>query len=384
MSMSNHLESIYYINLPENFNIENSDFKIDPTIQLPVQKKDSDSSDDFNPSEMTSEQILAGILTVLAYDKKNPNLGYYRSIINKVKPNIKKELCEAAILKAKNEDFDIAEEIFLSLIGLDPEDKYIVLNMAIFLDQRADSYRKSSLTEDADAYDNDAFQYYSVAMDAEPAIPDAFFNAGFYYMKKNQYSEARDCFDTYIALTCDLTNDEIGSDADYKKERAQEIINNIVKQNMDDIHYKNAYKLIKSNEDEKGIDEVRIFLQNNSKIWSGWFLLGWGLRKLERFEDAKTAFNESLKCVDGDENADTYNELALCYMNEKDLKNAEKCLLKALSINYEDTKIISNLGYLALAKGERENARKYFSAVLEYNPKDVIALNELTKLEKDN
>ena len=221
-------------------------------------------------------------------------------------------------------------------------------------------------------------------MDAEPAIPDAFFNAGFYYMKKNQYSEARDCFDTYIALTCDLTNDEIGSDADYKKERAQEIINNIVKQNMDDIHYKNAYKLIKSNEDEKGIDEVRIFLQNNSKIWSGWFLLGWGLRKLERFEDAKTAFNESLKCVDGDENADTYNELALCYMNEKDLKNAEKCLLKALSINYEDTKIISNLGYLALAKGERENARKYFSAVLEYNPKDVIALNELTKLEKDN
>ncbi len=381
--MSNHLESIYYISLPESFNIENSGFKIDPTIKLPVQKKESDSAGTFNPSEMSSEQILAGILTVLAYDKKNPNLNYYRSIIKKAKPNIKKELCEAAILKAKNEDFDLAEEIFLSLNGLDPDDKYIILNMAIFLDQRADSYRKSGLLEDADAYDNDAFQYYSVAMDAEPAIPDAFFNAGFYYMKKNQYSEAKDCFDTYIALTCDLSDEEIGSDAEYKKERAQEIINNIIKQNMDDVHYKNAYKLIMNNEEEKGIDEVRLFLQSNPKMWNGWFLLGWGLRKLERFDDAKTAFLESLKCNDGENNSDTYNELALCYTNEKDFDNAEKNLFKALSINPEDTKVISNLGYLALAKGNKSDARKFFTTVLEYSPKDVIALNELSKLEKD-
>ena len=97
--------------------------------------------DSFDFSNLSEEMILAGILTILAYDKKNPNIQYYRSIITKAKPNIKKELSEAAILKARNEDFDIAEEIFDALRGLDPEDIAIVLNTALFFDQRADSYR---------------------------------------------------------------------------------------------------------------------------------------------------------------------------------------------------------------------------------------------------
>ena len=76
----------------------------------------------------------------MAYDKSNPNLNYYRNIITNAKPNIKTELSEAAILKARNEDFEIAEEIFDALRGLDPEDMAIVLNTALFFDQRADSY----------------------------------------------------------------------------------------------------------------------------------------------------------------------------------------------------------------------------------------------------
>ena len=103
MNPKNPLESIYYINLSENFSLSENAMKIDPTIPLPVQAKTTDAPGTFNPSEMTSEQVLAGILTVLAYDKKNPHLDYYRSIITKAKPNIKKELCEAAILKTKNE-----------------------------------------------------------------------------------------------------------------------------------------------------------------------------------------------------------------------------------------------------------------------------------------
>ena len=116
MNPKNPLDSIYFIDLPENFSLSDAAFPIDKTIQLPVQQKDSDAPGVFNPSEITMEQILAGILTVLAYDKKNEHLDYYRSIIKKVKPDIKKELCEAAILKTKNEDFDLAEEIFMAQI----------------------------------------------------------------------------------------------------------------------------------------------------------------------------------------------------------------------------------------------------------------------------
>ncbi|MCR5253125.1 MAG: tetratricopeptide repeat protein [Treponema sp.] len=382
MNPSNPLESVFYISIPENFVASDEAFKIDPKIMLPVQKKPDEAPGSFNPSEITTEQILAGILTVLAYDKKNEHLDYYRSIIKKVKPDIKKELCEAAILKTKNEDFDLAEEIFLALNGLDPEDSAIILNLALFLDQRADSYRNSGLNEDADAYDNDAGEYYASAMNAEPPLPDAFFNAGFYYMKQHKYREAKDVFETYIALTCDVSDDELGENGIYKKERAQEILDNIKNQNMDDEAFRAAYDFISKGQEEKGLEEIRRFLQNNPKVWNAWFMLGWGLRRLERYNDAKMAFLEALKCG-GDCNSDTYNELSLCYVQEKAFGEAKDALLKAMAIEPESTKIISNLGYLALAQGNKEEARKFFTTVLEYDANDRIAAAELMKLEQE-
>ena len=382
MNPTKALESIYYISIPEDFVASDNAFQIDKTIKLPVQKKVDEAPGDFNPEEISTEQILAGILTVLAYDKKNENLDYYRSIIKKVKPEIKKELCEAAILKTKNEDYDLAEEIFLALNGLDPEDIAITLNMALFLDQRADSYRNAGLNEDADAYDSDAYSYYEQAMTADPPLADAFFNAGFFFMKQHKYREAKDAFETYLALTCDISDDELGENGVYKKERAQEIINSISNQNMDDEAFSAAFDLISSGQEEKGLEEIRSFLMNNPKVWNAWFMLGWGLRRLEKYEEAKQAFLEALKCG-GDTNSDTYNELSLCYVQERDFVEAEKCLMKAFEIEPESTKIISNLGYLALAKGDKTKARNYFATVLEFDPKDKIAAAELYKLEKD-
>ena len=382
MNSSNPLESIYYINIPKLELTSCNSFEIDPTIPLPVQKKVSEAAGNFNPKEIEPEQILAGMLTILAYDSKNQHLDYYRSILKKVKPGLKKELCEAAILKTKNEDFDLAEEIFRALIGFDPEDVAIMLNMALFLDQRADSYRNSRLFEDADAYDAAAYSYYEQAMNAEPPLPDVYFNVGFYYMKSHKYREAKDAFETYLALTCETSDEEMGENGVYKKERAQEIINNINNQNMDDESFKAAYDLISSGQEEKGLEQIRDFLQSNPKVWNGWFMLGWGLRRLERFAEAKQAFLEALKCG-GDDNSDTYNELSLCYVQEKDFDEAKKCLMKALSLEPESTKIISNLGYLALAMGNKQEARNYFTTVLEFDPKDRIAAAELMKLEQE-
>lgn len=383
MNTVNSLESVFYISMPEKFKLSDESFQIDTSIQLPVQKKDSDAPGVFNPSEITTEQILAGILTVLAYDRKNEHLDYYRSLLLNAKPEIKKELCEAAILKTKNEDFDLAEEIFLALIGLDPEDEAIILNMALFLDQRADSYRRAGLFEDADAYDADAYAYYKQVMDSDNPIPDAYFNVGFYFMKQYKYREAKDSFEMYLALTCDYSDEDMGENAVYKKERAQEILNEIKNQNMDDVRFQNAFDLISKGEDEKALEEIRLFLQNNPEVWNAWFMLGWALRKMGRFEDAKQAFLEAIK-FGGDKNSDTLNELALCLIQLEEFSLAKKYLLDAFALSPESTKIISNLGYLALAEGNKQEARNYFAAVLEYDPNDKIAATELLKLEKED
>lgn len=382
MKATSPLDSVYFINLPEDFSLSEATMHIDPTIPLPVQKKDSDAPGNFNMKELTQEQILAGILTIFAYDQKNEHIQYYRSIMKNARPNLKKEMTEAAILKSKNEDWELAEEIFLALHGFDPEDMTTILNTALFFDQRADSYRRSGLFEDADAYDNDALSYYKEALSADPEIPDAFFNAGFYYLKKHNYSEAKNCFENYLALTCDVKDEDLGENGLYKKNRASEILDEIKNRNMDDDHFMEAYRLISNEEVEKGLDEIRIFLQKNPAVWNAWFMLGWGLRKLQRYEDAVSAFEKSLTCEGGENQADTWNELSICHMECGNLDKAKDDLNKALAINPESTKIISNLGTLALKEGKVSEAASYFQTVLEIDPNDKIALEVLKSLDR--
>lgn len=380
MNQVSPLESVYFINLPEDFKLSSSALQIDTTIPLPVQRKEKDAPGSFDMKELTQEQILAGLLTIMAYDSKNENILYYRSILKQARPDLKKELSEAAILKAKNEDWDLAEEIFRALRGFDPEDMITVLNTALFFDQRADSYRRSGLIDDANAYDEDAQNYYREVLEAEPPMPDAFFNAGFFYLKKRLYREAKDSFETYLALTCDISDEELGENGIYKKNRAQEILNEISNRNMEDDHFKAAYDFINNGEEEKGLEEIRLFIQKNPNVWNAWFMLGWGLRKLGRFSDAKAAFQKTLT-LEGGENSDTYNELAICLLEEGDIKESKKILEKALSKDGENTKIISNLGYIALKEGNPSAAAGYFQTVLEIDPDDKIAAIELQKLD---
>ena len=381
MNPANPLDSVYYIQLPEHFTLSPHALQLDPAIPLPVQKKDGEDPGSFNMQELTQEQVLSGILTVLAYDRENKHLAYYRKILLEARPNIKKELAEAAILKARNEDWELAEEIWQAVHGLDPEDKAIILNMALFFDQRADNYRKNALYDDADAYDSYAEEYYKDVLESE--VPDAFFNAGFFYLKKHNFSEAKNCFDSYIALMADADEEELGENGEYKLKRAQEILDKIKNRNLENERFRKAHELISSGREEEGLVEIRRFIQDNPAVWNAWFLLGWGLRRLEHFSEAKMAFEKARECEGGDENADTCNELAICQMETGDFSGARESLIEALNMDPDNTKIISNLGFLSLKLGDEEEARKYFMTVLEIDSKDPVAAAELKKLEQE-
>lgn len=380
MNPTNPLDSIYFIKLPEDFKLSEHALQIDTNVPLPVQKKEKDDPQAFDPKDLAPEQILSGILTVLAYDIGNKNAEYYRKIIKQARPDILKDLTEAAILKTKNEEWDLAEEIFLAVHGVEPEDKKIILNLALFYDQKADSYRRLSLYEDADAYDDLALRNYQDAMNSDPEIPDAFFQAAFFHLKQNNFADAKGCFESFLALTADSSDEDLGENGIYKKERAQEMIEKITSRNLENTKFQQAYKLISSGEEEKGLEEIRKFIQEYPAVWNAWFLLGWGLRRLGKFAEAKMAFEKARECEGGDESADTLNELAICQMETGDFDGALDSLNDALSMDVDNIKVISNLGELYMRLGDKEEAKKYFKCVLELDPNDKIAKIELEKI----
>lgn len=377
---SESLNSVIFIQLPQEFNFPTDNFVLDASTPLPVQlTKEQIEKNSFNPADLTIEMILSGILTILAYDTENKNIEYYRHLLKAARPDIHKELTEAAILKARNEDYEIAEEIFQALRGYDPDDMITVLNSALFYDERGSSFRRSGLIDDANACDEMAKNFYQKVLSAETPLLDAFFNAGFFYLKQKNFSRARECFESYVTLTNTLEEKDLDDNGKYKIQRAKEILTDIVNRNLDDELFSSAYESILHNDEETALNQIREFLSKNPKVWNAWFMLGWALRRLEKYDDAKKAFEQALNL--GGNNSDTYNELAICLLELGQLEECREKLYTALQKDSENTKIISNLGCLALKEGNIEEAKKFFYTVLEIDPDDQIAKKVLEGIE---
>ena len=68
-------------------------------------------------------------------------------------------------------------------------------------------------------------------------------------------------------------------------------------------------------------------------------------------------------------------------VDEDLLEELEEALIMSDVGAQTSTKIISNLGYLALKEGKPSDAAAYFQTVLEYDPNDKLAAAELLKMD---
>jgi tetratricopeptide (TPR) repeat protein len=313
--------------------------------------------------------ILSGMIRVVADPAISAeDADYYRHFVLAVKPDILEEFTEAAILKARNGDYDLALEIITALRGLFPASPSVLLNTALILENRAAALEKAGREDEAEALDavyEPAHRAYRELLALNPPFPDGLFNAGFFYMRSQNFLKARDCFSAYLALE---NGARLPKD---KRDKAREIVKEIESRNLDDEIFREAYDFIRLGEEQKGLEKIRMFLEQHPRVWNGWFILGWGLRRLSRWEDAAAAFAETLEL--GGDNSDTRNELAICLMEQGNLKDARKHLEAALREEPENVKIISNLGVLALRNGEDDEAAGFFRTVLELEPEDPVA-----------
>ena len=133
-----------------------------------------------------------------------------------------------------------------------------------------------------------------------------------------------------------------------------------------------AVDLISKGSEEQGILKAKEFLEQSPGEGKGWFVLGWGLRRLARWKDAAACFEKAIELGCG--NADARNELAICYMETGNLEDARRELEKARRSDPDNVKIISNMGVLAMKQGDREKADSFFRTVLELEPDDPIAV----------
>ncbi|MCL2763493.1 MAG: tetratricopeptide repeat protein [Treponema sp.] len=338
-------------------------FSIDPDIPIPVEiTVDNIDGQQLNLEELSWEMIISGMLRVIAgknVEKVSPHwITYYRHFVLTVKPAIMGEFTEAAILKARNGDFDLALEILDALRGLFPFSPIVTLNRALVMEERASMLERQGRAEAGAAFE-DAEAAYTEALDT--SFPDAYCNAGFFYLGRKNFSRARECFAWYV---------EYGED-EAKIKQVQSIVKDIDKNGLDDASFSDAYALIQQGKEEAGMRCIRDFIEDHPLVWNGWFVLGWALRRLSRWEEGTAAFGKAIEL--GGTGSDTRNELAICLMESGDLNGARRELETALHDDPENITVISNLGVLAMKEGNTEEAAAFFRTVLTLDPEDPVA-----------
>jgi tetratricopeptide (TPR) repeat protein len=363
---------LYYLQVPPELAKEVGGFRLDPSIPLPVEGKRSAGRADEVPNleDLSWEQIVAAMLKVMAWERDHADFAYYRDFILAVRPEVWQELSATGIVKAQAKDFRLAEEIFLALEGLDPSHPRTLLNLALLYDEEAEALSQRGKSAEADDLLTHAQKKFSQALVSTPPLPDAFFYAGFFHLKQKNLDRARGLLEAFFELAKEDTK-KIGV--------ARKALADAERQNRMDNLFKEAYDFILLGKEEDGIARLDEFLKEHPQIWNAWFLLGWGRRRLSQWKPALEAFEKALEF--GGDQVDTYNEMAICTMELGELTQARRLLEKALRLDSENTKIISNLGVLALRAGRTDEAIGFFETVLEYDPDDPVAPKMIAQIK---
>jgi tetratricopeptide (TPR) repeat protein len=365
------LRRLVFIELPAALARPIGSFTPDPSILLPVETglPQDDQEPAFDPRSLSAEAIVAGMLRLLAWKPAHESAAYYRSFVKAARPSILGELSEAGIAKARNKDWEIAEEIFRALAGLYPEAPEPLLDLAILSEDRAELYEQDGREALAEEMDERAFEAYKRLLALEPPFPPAFFNAAFFFLRRRSFDRAASLFETYL---------KIGDDEE-KMARAKEVLKRLGQQGYLDNLFKEAFDFIRMGEEEKGLEKARAFLERHPEVWNGWFLVGWANRRLGRWEEGREAFEKALGL--GADGADTLNELSICLLELGRVGEARRALERALRAEPENIKVIVNLGAIAVRQDRRSEAAGFFRAALDLDPDDPAAKNWLERLE---
>lgn len=363
------LASVVFVQLPPQALEALGLAGIGPGTTLPVQTAGPIVR--FDASMVNVESIIAGILRVLAWQPENKAAPQYRDLVKSIRPGLLAELSDAGIAKAQSKEWDIAEEIFLALVGLYPEVPEPLLDLALLREEHAKLFREESQEDKADEEDDLAYECYRKLLAMEPPFAPAYYHAAFFFVRKRSFDRAVSLFTSFIGL----------SDDSGKVQRAKDILKKLEELGYLDTTFKEAYDFIQMGEEEKGLDRAREFVRRYPNVWNGWFLVGWANRRLGNWKEGEEAFAKAISL--GSQETDTFNEMALCQIELDDLPGARASLERALRLEPENVKIIVNLGALSHRMGKMGEAIGFFKSALVIDPDDALAQDWIRKAESE-
>ncbi len=367
MNKEESLRSIRYIKVPTGMRVESETFRLDPNIMLPVQLQPGVMQ--LTPDGISLESIVSGMLTLIAYDENHKDVSYYKDFVLTIDPMLPDKLCKAAIAKEEQKDYDFSEELFLAVYHLLPQPASCI-NLATLYSYRAVDARDKGDDEKEDEFLLSAKRTLSDGLRRFGENEDVLAEISSFEAFMGNLEESKEYLDRYMAVAKEGE----------KKQEMKKLLSKIELQLENDEEIKEAYDFIMLGNNEKAIAAAEKFIAKNPKVWNGYFLRGWALRKEGRFEDAR---KDLMKCLElGERSADIYNELSIDELEVGDRELAKTYLETAADLDPENLTVASNLSYLYLQDSQLDEAREYLEKARFLSGNDEIVKNLIEEYEK--
>ena len=351
----NKLDSIRFINLPKSMEEKITGFKIDSSIPLPVQLPDGQKK--LNPENITIEQIVAGMLVVIAYKENDKNLPYYRDFVLAMQPNAVEELNTAAIAKEKQKDYPFAEQLFLTVYHMLPQAASCI-NLATLYSYWA-VYEKEAKDEKAeDFYLTKCLNTLEEGLERFGENEDILCELGSLQTYLGNLEDAQSYLERYM---------KVASEGE-KKQKMKSILKDITLRLNSDSQIHQAYDFMMLDEEDKALEVIEKFIAANPNVWHGHFIKGWALRRQKKYEEAEKSLLACLRC--GESNADIYNELSICALEKGNRELAKNYLNTAVDLDEENLTLTSNLAFLHLMDDEFDEAKEWIEKSRRLAPDD--------------
>lgn len=368
MQHTNPLDDIVYIQLPETMARSVGSFKIDPARQIPVQLPKGKKTLDGDV-QITLEMIVSGMLRIICYQPDNPNFPYYQQFVLAAEPDAVQQLNLAAIAQEQAGHQDFAEELFVTVNHLSPQSATFI-NLATCYSQRAANDTKKGTVYDL--YSQKALDTLMEGVKAFPKDPDLLCETGYFHLYQGNTEAAQDYFERYLQV----------APQGEKRTQVEKVFADINTKISNDTTLMHAYDQIQMSEETKALESLDGWIRKNPKTWNGYFLKGWALRRLGRFDEAKEAFLTCLKL--GEKDGDIYNELSLCEfsLGNKDL--AKSYLDIAVDLDNKNVTYLSNLAYMHLKDEEYTEARRLLEQARAIDPNDPLTQELMKDYERQS
>lgn len=369
MDIENRKErlSVSYIHIPEVMKEAFSALSIDPSILLPVTTEDKKRG--LKESDITVENIIAGMLKSLAFDKEGKYADDYRKFLLSYDPELADKLEKAALSKQDKRDFTFAEELLLESYALSPSVKKCIELATVYSYLSADARNKNDLTHENRNLSR-ALDTLEEGIERFGENEDLLSEMASFEAYVGELEEAKGYVERYLKVSSD----------EEKREEMKNLLEEVEYQIKNDKEIKEAYDYIMLGEGEKALPIIEGFISSNPKIWNGWFLKGWALRISGRYNEAKEALIECIKL--GETNSEIYNELSMCELEGGNKELSKTYLETAHDLEPENLSIISNLAYLYLTDNDFDSARETLEKARYLSGDDEIVRELIDEYEK--